>query len=65
MDGMKNLKWWARAKLPLVAETYNWIIADLINLGVIKSDYKTVAERNAEDKQKKLTSLHSPHLENC
>lgn len=61
MDGMKNLKW-ARAKLPLVAETYNWIIADLINLGVIKSDYKTVAERNAEDKQKKLTSPHKPAL---
>ncbi|WP_308582675.1 hypothetical protein [uncultured Pseudomonas sp.] len=61
MDGMKNLKW-ARAKLPLVAETYNWIIADLINLGVIKSDYKTVAERNAEDKQKKLTSLRKPSL---
>ncbi|OSN80945.1 tyrosine-type recombinase/integrase [Pseudomonas syringae] len=61
MDGMKNLKW-ARAKLPLVAQTYNEIIEDLKGLGVITSDYKTVAERNAEDEYKKLTSPRKPSL---
>ncbi|PHN65806.1 hypothetical protein AO286_24375 [Pseudomonas syringae] len=51
---------WARAKLPLVAQTYNEIIEDLKGLGVITSDYKTVAERNAEDEYKKLTSPRKP-----
>lgn len=55
MEGMKNLKW-ARANFPLVAETYDWIIADLKSLGVIKTDYKAVADRETEAKQKKLVS---------
>jgi len=59
MEGMKNLKW-ARAKFPLVAETYDWIIADLMSLGVIKSNYKTVAERNSADKEQKLKSSRKP-----
>ncbi len=59
MEGMGNLKW-ARAKFPLVAETYDWIIGDLIALGVIKSDYKTVAERKTEDKKQKLKSPRKP-----
>lgn len=52
MEGMKNLKW-ARAKLPLVAQTYNEIIADLTRLGVIDSNYKSVAERKIEHEKKR------------
>lgn len=55
MEGVKNLKW-ARAKFPLVAQTYDEIIADLIKLGVIDSEYKSVAERKIEHEHKRKES---------
>lgn len=53
--GMGNLKW-ARLNIPLVEDTFNEILEDLKKRGVIKSDYKTVAERNAETEQKREES---------
>jgi len=52
IEGMGNLKW-ARQKLPLVEQTFSEILADLESLGVINSDYKTCAEREAELEHKK------------
>ncbi|WP_350647059.1 tyrosine-type recombinase/integrase [Pseudomonas sp. HY13-MNA-CIBAN-0226] len=52
VPGMGNLKW-ARLNIPLVEDTFNEILEDLKKRGVIKSDYKTVAERNIEIEQKR------------
>ena len=61
MEGVKNLKW-ARAKFPLVAQTYDEIIADLTRLGVIDSEYKSVAERKIEHEPKRKES--APKISN-
>ncbi len=45
--GMGNLKW-ARMNIPLVEQTFQEILADLTEHGVIDANYKTTAERNAE-----------------
>ncbi|GLH22041.1 hypothetical protein BR1R3_47830 [Pseudomonas atacamensis] len=55
VPGMGNLKW-ARSNLPLVDQTFKEIVADLKKRGVIESNYKTVAERNLEIKQKRALS---------
>jgi hypothetical protein len=52
VKGMGNLKW-ARAKLPLVEQTLTEILADLQELGVIDSEYKTCKERRLDVKQKR------------
>ena len=55
VPGMGNLKW-ARLNITLVDQTFNEILEDLKQRGVIKSDYKTVAERNIEIEQKREES---------
>ena len=52
VDGMKNLKQ-ARANFSIVEQTFQEILLDLTNLGVINANYKNCKERTAEAGQKK------------
>jgi hypothetical protein len=55
VDGIKNLKW-ARAKLPLVEQTFNEILSNLTKLGVIDANYKNCEERKFDAEKKKMLS---------
>ncbi|MHA5498400.1 tyrosine-type recombinase/integrase [Pseudomonas aeruginosa] len=62
VEGMGNLKW-AKANLPLVEQTFKEIEADLQNLGVIDSEYKSSKERVLEaEKNKQSRTKDLPWL---
>lgn len=56
--GMGNLKW-ARQTIPLVEQTFQEILSDLTERGVIDSNYKTKAERDEDYNRQRESSPKS------